>query len=132
MNDPAGSRLPCQPIALRPALRTVVLERAKGPLRNWPFSMPTTTHYRETAMTKLLSALFLAAFVFSAHAAEPAGATAMSADAPASAASGAKQKKAKAARQDKPRGKGDGEEESRTAKADLKSAKRSIKADITK
>jgi hypothetical protein len=41
-------------------------------------------------MTKLLSALILSAFAFSAHAASHAGGAPMKADAPASAASGAK------------------------------------------
>ena len=48
-------------------------------------------------MTKLLSALILTAFAFSAQAASHAGGAPMKADAPASAASGAKAKKAKAA-----------------------------------
>jgi hypothetical protein len=48
-------------------------------------------------MTKLLSALILTAFAFSAQAASHAGGAPMKADAPASAASGAKkEKKAKA------------------------------------
>ena len=48
-------------------------------------------------MTKLLSALILTAFAFSAQAASHAGGAPMKADAPASAASGAKKaKKAKA------------------------------------
>lgn len=41
-------------------------------------------------MTKLLTALTLAAFAFGAHAASHAGGAPMNADAPASAASGAK------------------------------------------
>ena len=44
-------------------------------------------------MTKLLSALILTAFAFSAQAASHAGGAPMKADAPASAASGAKKEK---------------------------------------
>lgn len=44
-------------------------------------------------MTKILSALLLAAFAFSAHAASHAGGAPMKADMPASAASGAKMDK---------------------------------------
>jgi hypothetical protein len=47
-------------------------------------------------MTKLLSALILTAFAFSAQAASHAGGAPMKADAPASAASGAKKMKEKA------------------------------------
>ena len=50
-------------------------------------------------MTKILSALILSAFAFSAQAASHAGGAPMKADAPASAASGAKKAmKAKAAK----------------------------------
>jgi hypothetical protein len=48
-------------------------------------------------MTKLLSALILTAFAFSAQAASHAGGAPMKADAPASAASGAKKEKKAAA-----------------------------------
>lgn len=47
-------------------------------------------------MTKLLSALILSAFAFSAQAASHAGGAPMKADAPMAAASGAKKEKTKA------------------------------------
>jgi hypothetical protein len=52
-------------------------------------------------MTKLLSALLLTAFAFSAQAASHAGGAPMKADAPAAAASGAKKAKAHKAKKEK-------------------------------
>jgi hypothetical protein len=52
-------------------------------------------------MTKILSALLLTAFAFSAQAASHAGGAPMKADAPAAAASGAKKAKAHKAKKEK-------------------------------
>lgn len=55
-------------------------------------------------MTKLLTAVILAAFAFGAHAASHTGGAPMKADAPASAASGAKAHKKAAMKKDEMKG----------------------------